>query len=495
VSVLPSSNVIDFLLANRDSDRPAIFHRDQVCSHRELARRVEQTAVQFLHLGMQPGDIGAIVGDNSIQWVVWYLALMRCAAVPMPLPGGDSVRSTHSAFQKPRLRLVLVQEKYADKVAAICNDRSAVQCMTEADFGTLPDMSLPMSWPTVDPVRTPAVLLLTSGTTGDPKAVRLSHANIQANARSIISYLQLNTDDRMMVVLPFSYCYGLSLLHTHLHSGGSVVLNNLFMFPAKMLDELAARDCTGFAGVPSTYQILLRKTDLARRHFPHLRHVQQAGGRLAQSLIQELRQALPRHARVFVMYGATEATARLTYLPPERLDEKLGSIGVPIPDVRIKVCDEQGHERPAGETGELVASGPNIALGYDDDHDKSHRLRDGKLYTGDLGYVDADGYFWLVSRKADFIKSFGFRINPREIEDVIVELPQVLEVAVVGINDEEAGEAIAAVVVPAPDQLLTTEMVHQHCLKHLPNHKVPQFLEIRDELPKSWAGKVLRSKI
>jgi acyl-CoA synthetase (AMP-forming)/AMP-acid ligase II len=495
VSIPASGNVVDFLLAHRDSDQPAIYHRNQVCSHRELARRVDQTAAFFLQLGIQSGDIGTIVGDNSIQWVVWYLALMRCGAVPMPLPGGDSVRAWHSALHKPRLRMVLCQEKYADKVAALRESRPDIQCLSEADFARLPEAQRFLSWPTVDPVQTPAVLLLTSGTTGDPKAVRLSHANIQANARSIISYLALSSEDRMMVVLPFNYCYGLSLLHTHLHSGGSVVLNNLFMFPAKMLDELAARECTGFAGVPSTYQILLRKTDLPRRQFPHLRHVQQAGGRLAAPLIQELRQALPTHTRVFVMYGATEATARLTYLPPERLDEKLGSIGVPIPDVRIQVCDEQGQERPLGETGELVASGPNIAQGYDDDHEKSQRLRDGKLFTGDLGYVDADGYFWLLSRKADFIKSFGFRISPREIEDVIVALPQVLEVAVAGIKDEEAGEAVAAYVVPAPEQVLTADMVRQHCLTHLPNHKVPQLVEIRDELPKNGAGKVLRSKI
>jgi acyl-CoA synthetase (AMP-forming)/AMP-acid ligase II len=418
---------------------------------------------------------------------------MRCGAAALPLPGSESARALKSALHRPRLRLVLCQQKYAEKVTELLHDRPQLRLLTETDAPPA-DIAVPAAWPTVQPRQTTAALLLTSGSTGDPKGVRLSHANIQANARSIISYLGLRDDDRMLVVLPFNYCYGLSLLHTHLHVGGSVVLNNLFMFPVKVLEELAARECTGFAGVPSTYQILLRKTDLARRQFPHLRHVQQAGGRLPAPLIQELRQALPRHTRVFVMYGATEATARLTYLPPERLDDKLGSIGVPIPGVQLRICDEDSHELPPGQTGEVVASGPNIALGYDEDG-PNRRLRDGQLFTGDLGYVDADGFYWLVARQADFIKSFGFRISPREIEDVIAALPEVLEVAVVGVKDEEAGEAVAAYVVPAPGQMLTTETVRQHCLKHLPNHKVPQRVEIRADLPKNEAGKVLRAKI
>ncbi len=486
-------NAVDFLLAHRDSDRPAIFYRAETCSHRELARRVDQTAAYFLHAGIKPGDLAAIIADNSLQWVVWYLALMRCGAVAMPVPGSESTRALHIALHKPALRLVLCQQKYAEKIGDLLCDKPQVQLITDSE--TLPtDAPVPAEWPRFDPRQTPAALLLTSGSTGDPKGVRLSHANIQANALSINSYLGLQPDDRMMVVLPFNYCYGLSLLHTHLHVGGSVVLNNLFMFPAKVLDDLTARECTGFAGVPSTYQILLRKTDLARRQFPHLRHVQQAGGRLAAPLIEELRQALPQHARIFVMYGATEATARLTYLPPERLSDKLGSIGVPIPGVELRVCDENGHEVPPGQVGELVARGPNIALGYDEEG-PSQRLRNGRLFTGDLGHVDADGYYWLVARQADFIKSFGFRISPREIEDVVAALPDVLEVAVLGVKDEEAGEAVAAYVVPVPGADLSTEAITQHCMKHLPNHKVPQCVEIRTSLPKNEAGKVLRSKI
>jgi long-chain acyl-CoA synthetase len=494
-TVLPfAANAVDFLLAHRHSERPALFYRTETISHRELAEQVERSAAYFLTEGMQPGDIAALISDNSIQWVVWYLSLLRLGAVVMPLPGSDSTRALSAALGKPRVKLVLTQKKYADKIQEILPTGSDIRL--HLDGTDIPvNLPIPSVWPPFDPATTPAILLMTSGSTGDPKGVWLSHANIQANARSILAYLGLAEDDRMMVVLPFNYCYGLSLLHTHLHIGGSVVLNNLFLFPGKMLDDMAARECTGFAGVPSNYQILLRKTNLAGRDFPHLRHVQQAGGRLAAPLIRELQQALPKHTQIFIMYGATEATARLSYLPPERLDEKIGSIGIPIPDVRIDICDEQGQPLPRGETGELVASGPNIALGYEDDGQPGQRLRDGKLFTGDIGYVDDEGFYWLVSRKADFIKSFGFRISPREIEDVIAAMPEVLEVIVAGVKDEEAGEAVAAYVVAAPQKELTGEMVKQHCLQQLPNHKIPTLIEIRGELPKNEAGKLLRTKV
>ena len=150
-----------------------------------------------------------------------------------------------------------------------------------------------------------------------------------------------------MVVLPFSYCYGMSLLHTHLAAGGSVVLNNRFMFPEKVLDELERKQCTGLAGVPATYQILLRKTRLPQREFPSLRWLQQAGGKLPDRFSRELRQARCRRCKLYVMYGQTEATARLSYLPPERLDEKLGSIGKGLPHTRLEVLRPDGTPGPA----------------------------------------------------------------------------------------------------------------------------------------------------
>ena len=184
--------------------------------------------------------------------------------------------------------------------------------------------------------------MFTSGTTASPKAVRLTHGNIQANTDSIIESLGLRGDDRILVILPFFYCYGASLLHTALRLGGRLVLCNSFVFPETALDLLEREECTVFAGVPSSFQLLLRASTFAQRALPSLRLIQQAGGKLSPVLIEELLTATPA-AQLFVMYGQTEATARLSIIAPDKLAEKPGSIGKGIPGVTLRVLDEAGQ--------------------------------------------------------------------------------------------------------------------------------------------------------
>ena len=201
-----------------------------------------------------------------------------------------------------------------------------------------------------------AAAMFTSGSTGRPRGVMVASRNIVANTESIMEYLALTSADRMMVVLPFHYCFGTSLLHTHLRAGGSLVLEARFMYPEQALKRMLETACTGFAGVPSHYQILLRRSRMSKMQFPHLRHVRQAGGHLAPIFLQELRDALPA-TQIFVMYGQTEATARLSYLPPPFLQAKLGSVGKGIPGVKLTVVDESGQAVMPGQIGEIVAEG------------------------------------------------------------------------------------------------------------------------------------------
>jgi len=204
-----------------------------------------------------------------------------------------------------------------------------------------------------------AEIIFTSGSTGVPKGVMISHKNLIANTESIINYLKLSENDRMLVVLPFYYCYGLSLLHTHLRVGGSIVLNNAFIFLGGVIKNLIEHRCTGFAGVPSHFQILLRKSDnFKKTEFPDLKYVTQAGGKLAPIFIDEFRNAFP-DVTFIVMYGQTEATARLSYLPPYLYEQKKGSMGKGIPGVELKVVNEKGRLVKPGEVGEVIAHGDN----------------------------------------------------------------------------------------------------------------------------------------
>jgi long-chain acyl-CoA synthetase len=343
-----------------------------------------------------------------------------------------------------------------------------------------------------------AEIIFTSGSTGIPKGVMISHKNLIANTESIIKYLKLTNKDRMLVVLPFYYCYGLSLLHTHLRVGGSIVFNNSFIFIGGIIRDLITHKCSGFAGVPSHFQILLRKSDnFKTTKFPDLRYVTQAGGKLASIFIDEFRESHPEITFI-VMYGQTEATARLSYLPPELYEAKKGSMGKGIPDVELRVVNEKGKDIRPGEIGEVIARGDNIMMGYfADEEGTRNTIRNGWLYTGDLGTVDKDGYIFLTARKKEIIKVGGKRISPKEIEAVILELPEVVDCTIEGIDDELLGEALKATVVIRPEngREQYIEKMKQHCSDHLALYKVPQVFEVKEQLVISATGKKIKGKL
>jgi len=281
-------------------------------------------------------------------------------------------------------------------------------------------------------------------------------------------------------------------------AGGSLVLNNDFrLYPEMVLREMQHKECTGLAGVPSTYQLLLRKSRFRELAFPKLRWFQQAGGKLPNACIAEILEAFP-HVRFFLMYGQTEATARLSYLPPERLRDKLGSIGRGLPSTRLEVLMPNGASVVPGsaETGEIVASGDNITLGYWNDPEETARFfKRGRLHTGDIARVDTEGYIFVVEREREMIKSGGNRVSSKEVEEVIAQLPAVVEVAVLGVPHELFGEAIQAVVVATPASGLTAEAVQEHCRKRLAPFKSPTSVLFLPSLPHNSAGKVLKAKL
>ena len=300
-----------------------------------------------------------------------------------------------------------------------------------------------------------------------------------------------------MVVLPFHYCFGLSLLHSHLAVGGSLVINNQFMYPESVLQEMQTRRCTGLAGVPSTYQILLRKSRFRELRFPSLRWLQQAGGKLPNACIREIKDAFP-NVRLFVMYGQTEGTARLSFLPPDRLQDKLGSVGRGLRSTQLEVVRPDGSLVSPGsdEVGEIVARGENIAAGYWNDPEETARYcREGHLYTGDLARVDSDGFIYIVERERELIKAGGNRVSAKEVEDAIAELPEVVEVAVVGTPHPIMGEAIVAFISVVPGRGLETESVLRQCRERLSHYKTPQAVCFMTGLPHNSNGKIAKAKL
>lgn len=337
-----------------------------------------------------------------------------------------------------------------------------------------------------------AAIIYTSGTTGRPKGVMLSHGNLAANVRSILSYLPIGATSRIVNVLPFYYSYGNSVLHTHVAAGGCLVLEDNLVYPHRVVGRIAAERADGFAGVPATFGLLMNRVNLEEHDLSSLRYVTIAGGAMAPTDIKRLVATVP-HAKVFVMYGQTEASARLTYLPPERLADKSGSCGVPIPDVEIEVRDENGVRAAPSTVGEVWARGPNVMQGYWNDTEATRAvLQEGWLRTGDMGALDEQGYLYLEGRRSDMIKTGAHRVHPKEIEEAIAEIDGVAEVAVVGVDDVFLGQVIKAAIRRQPGATVDAMHVKAHCRARLATYKIPKYIEFVQELPKTSSGKVRR---
>lgn len=478
-------NTCDFLLERGVATDVAIIEHDRPWTYGQLREAVATVAGRIQSLGLPAGSAVLVVGENSVFWIASYLAVMKLNLVAVPLSGRLSAQNLMSKMRWLGAGTILLDRQSQRRLEL----DPWVTTITDEVL----DSESPDYWPqTATDSASDAVLMFTSGSTAAPKAVRVTHANLQANTDSIVEYLALTKEDRMLAVLQFFYCFGASLLHTHLRAGGSIVLCNSFAFPETAVEALRRHECTGLAGVPSTFTVLLRRSSYASSDLPHLRLVQQAGGRLPKPLIQELVTAHPR-ARVYVMYGQTEATARLSYLPPERLSDKLGSIGRGIPGVELQVRGADGMPVLPGEAGEIWARGANVSPGYyRDEVATAGRFTDGWLRTGDLATVDVDGYIYIVDRKEDFIKSWGHRVSALEVEECALNMPEVAGAASVGVPDEVAGEAIVLFVELRTQDAGIGDRLRIHLREHLPRHMVPSEIHVVDRIPLNQNGKINR---
>ncbi len=272
-----------------------------------------------------------------------------------------------------------------------------------------------------------ALLLTTSGSTGSPKLVRQSYKNIRANTASIVEYLKLDSTERPITTLPMNYTYGLSIINTHLAVGATILLTDKTLMQREFWNFFTAQGATSFGGVPYTYE-MLDKLMFFRRKLPSLRTMTQAGGKILPALHQKFAEYAAKEGKKFVvMYGQSEATARMSYLPPERALDKVGSMGIAIPGGRFELVD-----------GELVYYGDNVTLGYAEcaeDLAKGDE-RGGKLVTGDMARVDEDGFYYIVGRKKRFLKIFGNRVNLDETERLIKGEFRDMDCACGGVDDK-----------------------------------------------------------
>lgn len=284
-----------------------------------------------------------------------------------------------------------------------------------------------------------ALLLTTSGSTGSPKLVRQSYENIRANTQSIVQYLELDSSERPITTLPMNYTYGLSIINTHLYVGATILLTDKTMMQKEFWNFFKLEEATSFGGVPYTYEIL-KKLRFFNMELPSLKTMTQAGGKLTPELHKQFAEyAFKTNRNFIVMYGQTEATARMSYLPADKSLEKYGSMGIAIPGGRFSLIDINGTVIEQSNTvGELVYEGKNVTLGYAETREDLAKgdERNGRLVTGDMAKRDDDGYFYIVGRKKRFLKMFGKRVNLDEIERMLKNRYENADCAVAGLDDK-----------------------------------------------------------
>ena len=341
-----------------------------------------------------------------------------------------------------------------------------------------------------------AAIFFTAGSSGLPKGVMLSHRNLISNSHSICQYLGIDSNERALAILPFHHAFGNSVLHTHLLSGATLVLDGSPTFPESILEGIRRHSVTSLSGVPDLFHFLLNHSSLGESCLPSLRYMAVAGGALRPELALNVAHRIAP-AQFVVMYGQTEATARLSYLPPDKLASRAGSIGKGIPGIDIQVVSPDGRSVDVGETGEVRARGPNVMLGYwRDETSTAETIRDGWLYTGDLATVDSDGMIYPLGRHSALIKVRGFRVHPREIEDFATAALPVQQAVVVPYESADGATRIALFVrSTAGTKAMATGDLLRSCTKQLPRHMVPDVVQIVDEFPLNDALKIDRSAL
>lgn len=340
-----------------------------------------------------------------------------------------------------------------------------------------------------------AALIYTSGSTGEPKGVMSSHCNMISAARSIIQYLENTDKDIVLDVLPLSFDYGLYQVIMAFMYGGTVVLEKSFLFLHQVLERIEREQVTGFPIVPTILAMILNLKDVKKYNFNSLRYITNTGDALPVGHIRKFRDLFPA-VKLYSMFGLTECK-RVCYLPPEEIDKRPSSVGKPIPNCEVFILDESGKEVEPGITGELIIRGSNVTRGYWNSPELTERyFKPGRypgemvLHSGDYFQRDSDGYLYFVGRKDDMIKSRGERVCAKEVENVIYEIPGIVEAAVVGVPDAIAGQAIKAFIVRDIDVHLTERDIMKYCTDHLEPFAVPKYIEYVDRLPKTPHGKI-----
>jgi acyl-CoA ligase (AMP-forming) (exosortase A-associated) len=499
--------LLHHLLVGSGGERPALVHGEDIVSYQDVADGAQAMASALHGAGVRRGDRVCVFLPKSIPECIAIFAPSLTDAVVVPInPLLAPAQVLHILSDCEARALITDRAGYTTLTAQFGDqfERIAIVLVDgkreSGDPASLYDLATKHAAPPPPAAigEDLAAILYTSGSTGKPKGVMLSHTNLIAGTRIVRSYLGISPQDRILSVLPLSFDYGLNQLLTAAEQRAQLVLLT-FRMGDDVVRALAKHEITGLAGVPTLWAILTRAApSLTRTQLPHLRYVTNSGGPVPKETIKRLSTLLPQ-TRIFLMYGLTEAF-RSSYLDPDLIEAKPGSIGKAIPECELFVLTEGNRIAAPGEHGILVHRGPTVSLGYWRRPEETAATirqnplrpategRDLVCVSGDIAYADEDGHLYVVGRNDGMIKSAGYRISPSEVEDVLMSCGPFRQVAVIGLPDPTAGYRVHAVAVASaevsiPDVLLKAS-------RQLAAYMLPKAIDLVDALPQTPNGKV-----
>ncbi|MHC5209591.1 MAG: class I adenylate-forming enzyme family protein [Planctomycetota bacterium] len=488
-------------IASRFGEKTALRSAEGALGFAQLTQASAAVAGRLAAAGVQRGDRVAVFTDHASEAAAALWGVWAGGGVAVPVNGRAGAPALASILGDCRPAATILCGRFGvedlPELPADCGAGHVMRLepddvgpsMTASAAGSLPELS----------DTDLAAIVYTSGSTGVPKGVCLSHGNLLASAASIIEHVPETSEDSYLMLVPLHYVHGLMQLIVHALAGATVDFAGDFVFPGEVVRMLAERRCVETSGTPWHVSMLINRGGLLEADLPSWKRLGIVGGKMPAEQLARIVEARPE-VEVLIAYGQTECAPRATALLPARIARKPDSVGSPIPGVRVHVLDERGEPRPVGEIGEVLVEGPNVMVGYWGRPEETARVVDeaGRLRTGDLGWVDEEGDLHLVGRVDDMIKSAGERIFPGEIERVLRACSDLADAAVVGVPDELLGQRIEAHVVLGPggtagdDRDALATQLRRHCLGELPLQRIPKAFHVWPEFPRLASGKVDR---
>jgi long-chain acyl-CoA synthetase len=485
--------------ANAHAGRLAVQDVHGSVSYESLATQAGELAGGLRHLGLKTGDRSLVVLPNGIPFVTAHFANLLAGAVSVPFDASVAPDSFASMAANCRPRFLLTNAASAQRLAGVACETGIEKvisfdetpyALSAQEVSSVGHASVFTDQITPDSL---AVLMYTTGTTGQTKGVRLTHANVMHAIRNICNFVGYGPDDREVVTLPLSHNFGLGHLYCNLLNGGAVYTESGLTRVGRVLEKVQSFEATGFPGTPSGFAMLMdRYGPILAKRGSRLRFSVINSAPLPPERTMQLQALLP-DLDIMVYYGLTEAS-RSTFISLTRHGpDYFRSVGRALGTTQLAIKSEAGKTLESGQAGEVVIHGPTVTSGYWDNESETRLLlRDGWLHTGDLGHLDKDGYLFITGRLKDVINVGGYKVNPSEVERVLSKFPGVLDVAVAGIPEPD-GEVVVAAIVADPASPPDFAAIETECLQHLERSKVPTRFFHVVKIPRTDSGKIQRS--